>query len=79
MRYLSADVGGTFTDLVLIDSDGGALNLDKAPRRPNNRFIPGWAARAGLETKGALRDPARLAKQANLINVASGGGYEPAN
>ena len=36
MRYLSADVGGTFTDLVLIDSEGGALHLDKVPSTPES-------------------------------------------
>ncbi len=29
--YLSADVGGTFTDLVLIDSQTGAAHVDKLP------------------------------------------------
>ena len=36
MRYLSADVGGTFTDLVLIDSESGAVHLDKVPSTPNS-------------------------------------------
>ena len=36
MRYLSADVGGTFTDLVLIDSESGALHLDKVPSTPES-------------------------------------------
>ena len=36
MRYLSADVGGTFTDLVFIDSEGGALHLDKVPSTPKS-------------------------------------------
>ncbi|MDH3688249.1 MAG: hydantoinase/oxoprolinase family protein [Gammaproteobacteria bacterium] len=31
MRYLSADVGGTFTDLVLVDTDGQSVHLDKVP------------------------------------------------
>ncbi|HLB80978.1 MAG TPA: hydantoinase/oxoprolinase family protein, partial [Dongiaceae bacterium] len=31
MRYLAADVGGTFTDLVLVDTGAGAVHLDKLP------------------------------------------------
>jgi N-methylhydantoinase A len=31
MYYLSADVGGTFTDLVLIDTDAGCAHVDKVP------------------------------------------------
>lgn len=34
MIYLSADVGGTFTDLVLIDGDSGETHLDKVPSTP---------------------------------------------
>ncbi|MBT6202288.1 MAG: hydantoinase/oxoprolinase family protein [Alphaproteobacteria bacterium] len=34
MRTLSADVGGTFTDLVLIDAEAGAVHLDKVPSTP---------------------------------------------
>ena len=54
MRYLSADVGGTFTDLVLIDSEGGALHLDKVPSTPEsaNAVTDGIrriAAAAGIE------------------------------
>ena len=46
MRYLSADVGGTFTGLVLIDSEGGALHLDKVPSTPES---------AAAVTKGIRR------------------------
>ncbi|MGY8997627.1 MAG: hydantoinase/oxoprolinase N-terminal domain-containing protein, partial [Alphaproteobacteria bacterium] len=34
MRTLSADVGGTFTDLVLIDGEAGTVHLDKVPSTP---------------------------------------------
>ena len=34
MRTLSADVGGTFTDLVLIDDEAGKVHLDKVPSTP---------------------------------------------
>jgi N-methylhydantoinase A len=36
MIYLSADVGGTFTDLVLIDGDSGETHLDKVPSTPGS-------------------------------------------
>ena len=31
MRYLAADVGGTFTDLILMDTDRGRTVIDKVP------------------------------------------------
>ena len=34
MRTLSADVGGTFTDLVLMDAEGREVYLDKVPSTP---------------------------------------------
>ena len=34
MRTLSADVGGTFTDLVLMDGEAGRVHLDKIPSTP---------------------------------------------
>jgi N-methylhydantoinase A len=34
MQTLSADVGGTFTDLVLIDGEAGVIHLDKVPSTP---------------------------------------------
>lgn len=36
MVYLSADVGGTFTDLVLIDTESGRLSIDKVPTTPGS-------------------------------------------
>jgi N-methylhydantoinase A len=36
MKYLSADVGGTFTDLVLIDGGRGAFHFDKVPSTPGS-------------------------------------------
>ncbi|MEX2648816.1 MAG: hydantoinase/oxoprolinase N-terminal domain-containing protein, partial [Alphaproteobacteria bacterium] len=53
MRYLSADVGGTFTDLVLIDGATGTVRLDKVPSTPGSaeavgRGIARLTAAAGL-------------------------------
>ncbi|WP_108482222.1 hydantoinase/oxoprolinase family protein [Oceaniglobus ichthyenteri] len=31
MKHLSADVGGTFTDIVLIDTETGAMSVEKVP------------------------------------------------
>jgi len=36
MYHLSADVGGTFTDLVLVDSQSGAKFIDKVPSTPGS-------------------------------------------
>ena len=54
MRTLSADVGGTFTDLVLIDGEAGAVRLDKVPSTPGraDAVLSGVrrvAAAAGVE------------------------------
>lgn len=55
MYYLSADVGGTFTDLVLIDTEAGRAHVDKVPsaeRGSAASIVKGLdriVARAGLE------------------------------
>lgn len=53
MRMLAADVGGTFTDLVLIDGETGAVHLGKVPSTPGRADsvltgIQRIAASAGL-------------------------------
>lgn len=40
MRVLSADVGGTFTDLVLVDSATGALTVAKVPSEERGSAAP---------------------------------------
>jgi len=57
MRYLSADVGGTFTDLVLIDGATGRLVIDKVPSTPGSadavcQGIARIASAAGIEPAG---------------------------
>jgi len=54
MRYLAADVGGTFTDLVLVDGASGAVHLDKVP-----------SAAAG-SAAGIAEGIRRIAKNAGL-------------
>lgn len=40
MRYLAADVGGTFTDIVLVDSDAGCRYIDKVPSGARGAAAP---------------------------------------
>lgn len=55
MRYLAADVGGTFTDLVLVDGTTGRYYLDKVPSGARGAAAPiavgirGILERAGLD------------------------------
>ncbi len=36
MRRLGVDVGGTFTDLILVDEDAGVVTVDKVPSTPDD-------------------------------------------
>lgn len=54
MRYLAADVGGTFTDLVLVDAQDGRIHLDK---------VPSQATGSALGVADGIR---RIAKAAGL-------------
>ena len=36
MRRLGVDVGGTFTDLILVDEDSGRITVDKVPSTPDD-------------------------------------------
>jgi len=49
-RIAGVDVGGTFTDLVLIDEDSGALDLAKVLTTPDNQA---FGVLAALEAAGA--------------------------
>ncbi|MEO1687356.1 MAG: hydantoinase/oxoprolinase N-terminal domain-containing protein, partial [Pseudomonadota bacterium] len=49
---IGADIGGTFTDVVLVDDDTGAFRLGKVlttPERPDDAVIAGVAEVAGAE------------------------------
>jgi len=49
-KIAGIDVGGTFTDLVLIDEDSGELGLAKVPTTPDNQA---FGVLAALEATGA--------------------------
>jgi len=53
-RIVGVDVGGTFTDLILIDEDAGELRLAKVPTTPENQA--GGVLAALAETGAALAD-----------------------
>ena len=36
MRRIGVDVGGTFTDLILVDEAAGAITVDKVPSTPDD-------------------------------------------
>ena len=36
MRRIGVDVGGTFTDLVLVDEESGRVTVDKVPSTPDD-------------------------------------------
>ena len=47
MRRIGVDVGGTFTDLILIDEAAGAITVDKVPSTPDD---PARAVMTGVDT-----------------------------
>jgi N-methylhydantoinase A len=57
-RIVGVDVGGTFTDLILIDEDAGELRLAKVPTTPDNQADGVLAALA--EAGAALADVATM-------------------
>lgn len=58
MKVAGIDVGGTFTDLVLVDEDSGAVHLAKVPTTTDNQAFGVLAALArtgvGLAALGAI-------------------------
>ena len=36
MKRLGVDVGGTFTDLILVDEESGRITVDKVPSTPDD-------------------------------------------
>ena len=46
MKRVGIDVGGTFTDLVLVDEEGGSITVDKVPSTPDD---PSIAVVSGVE------------------------------
>ena len=46
MRRIGVDVGGTFTDLILVDEAAGAITVDKVPSTPDD---PARAVMTGVD------------------------------
>ena len=36
MKRIGVDVGGTFTDLILVDEETGRITVDKVPSTPDD-------------------------------------------
>ena len=36
MKRVGVDVGGTFTDLILVDEETGQISVDKVPTTPDD-------------------------------------------
>src|SRR5262245_46497896 len=55
MKRVGVDVGGTFTDLILVDEETGRIEVDKVPSRPDDPArgtvggVQGICAAAGIE------------------------------
>ena len=58
MRRIGVDVGGTFTDLILVDEAAGAITVDKVPSTPDD------PARAVMTGVGALCGKAGVSLEA---------------
>jgi 5-oxoprolinase (ATP-hydrolysing) len=64
MRRIGVDVGGTFTDLILVDEDSGQITVDKIPSTPND---PSTAVVDGVE-RLCERAGVALAEVDNLLH-----------
>src|SRR5262249_32819376 len=64
MKRIGVDVGGTFTDLILVDEDGGRITVDKVPSTPDD---PSRGVVEGVQTLCAKADVA-LAEVDNLLH-----------
>ncbi|MSS71891.1 MAG: hydantoinase/oxoprolinase family protein [Candidatus Latescibacteria bacterium] len=56
-KLIGADIGGTFTDIVLLDSDRGSLHIGKVATTPRNLSL---GLMAGLDALGASPDGVEL-------------------
>ena len=48
MRRIGVDVGGTFTDLILVDEAAGTITVDKVPSTPDD---PARAVMTGVDSR----------------------------
>ena len=51
MKRIGVDVGGTFTDFILVDEELGSIYVDKVPSTPDDPARAG-AAQAGVTPGG---------------------------
>ena len=66
MKRIGVDVGGTFTDLILVDEEAGRITVDKVPSTPDDpvarrrrRASAALCAKAGVALGGRRQPPAR--------------------
>ena len=57
MKRIGVDVGGTFTDLILVDEEEGRITVDKVPSTPDD---PSRSVVEGV--RGAVRQGRRRAR-----------------
>ena len=56
MKRIGVDVGGTFTDLILVDEETGRITVDKVPSTPDNP-ARGNSRRCARALRGWGHDP----------------------
>ena len=63
MKRIGVDVGGTFTDLILVDEEAGKITVDKVPSTPDDparggviEGITHRCAEVGMITTEGFRD-----------------------
>src|SRR5260221_10662935 len=61
---LGVDVGGTHTDLVLLDSDAGELLVEKVASTPKNPAFGFWTASPGSSRAASIRGTLRFSGMA---------------
>src|SRR5207247_8156013 len=64
MKRLGVDVGGTFTDLILVDEESGRTSVDKVPSTPDD---PARGSADGIRALCA-KGNVRLAEIDNLLH-----------
>ena len=65
MKRIGVDVGGTFTDLILVDEEAGRITVDKVPSTPDD---PVPRRRRGRPRRSATKAGVALAEVDNLLH-----------